>query len=293
MTRNPIALPNIIADLWLVAAYTIKHSELTYSEKHNYIQAACNGDSDKTAIVERYRTLISNRRCFPRDNIATRCAEKLPVRESIRNVPFYLRPAYKSFDVPIRGKTYVPDVSYSALATPAATYRPIEDKKTLLHNKRFKIVTDRVEGLVRWPETINRNESTFIITKDYSDFWFKVNAFTEGNRLPVTKIYNKIKVDIRAPREFFENPFWGMGDHLVVQVLDTYEKDDMSIVKTVCCDRENLYQLNSPMIYKERYFVSGSFARGTGLTEAAAIKSMQYYMGKDVLKQLLGVPNGV
>lgn len=215
-------------------------------------------------------------------------SERIPKRPTLRKVPFYLRKAYAPYTRtsqyseadPIY-RTYIPDRDYSGLAKEVDPFNPIQAYIRALHRKRNHITAQRSEGLIRWPETIDRTLSTYVICKTYSDFSFKIDAGTSGNHLPIMKTYGAVKVHIKAPRDFFDRTFWGLGEHLIVRILDKYElTDGTEVIQTESCDRMDLYNLSAPNVRHVRFYVRRGDRSATGLTETAAIKSMDYFMGK-------------
>lgn len=182
---------------------------------------------------------------------------------------------------------YLPDKEYNVITKPAAVYHPIALMKSSLHQKRYNLMRKYMKDLIRWPDTINPNESTFTVTKNFDDFYFKIKTAEEGNKLPHIKRHDDIVITARGPREFFDQAFWGLGSHLVVKVLEAYYSEPgVSVLKTFSCDREDLYILDEPNVLKIRYYVRKGSQCGTGLTEEAAFRSMHYFMGKDLVKAL-------
>ena len=285
-SKNP-AFRKELPGLWVLLGDTQRRG-LSYDE--TYSQAFAQGFSGSD--IQQYRYELNNLRHNPSDRMRRKAAERLPKRANIRALPFYLRGIMIKYrrtdsDEASELNTYIPDRPYTSLATPAKPFRPITADIATLHAKRHQIVRERAEGLIRWTDTIDRDASTYTICKTFDDFSFKVTANTSGNTLPVVKRHNGISVAITAPREFFDAEFWGLGEHLVVRVLDAYTlADGTSVLKTESCDRMDLYNLREPNVRHIRYYVRYEDRRATGLSETAALKSMGYFMGKEIAHQM-------
>ena len=184
-------------------------------------------------------------------------------------------------------RTHIPDRGYATLATSTIPYHPILQSKETLRAKRFKNIQETCSGIIRWTETMSYQNSDFVICKTFDDFSFKITAGTSDNSLPVIKRNGDISVEITAPHEFFDQPFRGLGEHLVVRILDTYElSDGTKVMKTESCDRMDLYNLDRPNVRHIRYYVFRENRKATGLTENAAVKSMGYFMGKEIAREM-------
>jgi hypothetical protein len=234
--------------------------------------------------IENYRYELGQLGHNPTLRMQIVASERLPKRCDIRKVPFYLRGKVTKYEP---RDTYIPNREYSSLSAKVKPYQPILDMKQILHRQRLQIAGRQSEGFIRWPETLSSVDSEFIICKTFDDFIFKVNAGTEGNTLPVVKRYGGIGVHIKAPREFFDTNFWGIGEHLVVRTLDEYYlPNGARVIKTESCDRMDLYDLEELNVRHIRYYVFFEDRSATGLTEAAALKSLGYFMGKEIAKTM-------
>lgn len=277
---NPAHLKEF-PQLWVMLGHLAKN-KATYNE----IYAAATDGGYSSGIIQDYRYELGQLNHNPAQRMQIIAAERLPKRPDIRKVPFYLRSKVTRLES--RG-TFIPKREYSSLTAKVKPYQPIIDKKQILHRQRLEIVQRQSEGFIRWPETISSVDSEFIICKTFDDFIFKVKAGTEGNVLPTIKRYGGISVHIKAPREFFDTKFWGIGEHLVVRTLDEYHlPNGTRVLKTESCDRMDLYNLDELNVRHIRYYVFFEARSATGLTETAALKSLGYFMGKEIA-QTMGV----
>lgn len=268
-------------DLWILLGH-LNRSGTSYND----IYTAASDAGYSAGLIQDYRYELNQLNHNPAQRMQIVAAERLPKRRNILKVPFYLRGKVTRLE---SRDTFIPKRGYSSLATKVKPYRPIIDKKQILHRQRLAIVQRQSEGFIRWPETISSVDSEFIICKTFDDFIFKVKAGTEGNVLPTVKRYGGISVHIKAPREFFDTKFWGIGEHLVVRTLDEYHlPNGTRVLKTESCDRMDLYNLDEPNVRHIRYYVFFEERSATGLTETAALKSLGYFMGKEIA-QTMGV----
>ena len=284
---NPAHAEGITSQAWIFAARTLHKDTFMY---HNDAMAAASAIDPCPTFqmkVENYRRELSSLTHNKRALYGKRIIDRLPIRETLRQVPFYLRPHYKKADWQITDDSrFIPDIDFAAVVKAAAKYGPYELMKSDLHTKRHKMMKSCMKDLIRWPETLDINRSTYTVTKNFDDFLFKVTTAEEGNKLPHIKRNDDIFITARGPREFFDQVFWGLGSHLVVRILNVTKEDGISIIQTLSCDREDLYVLNQPNVLKIRYYVQKGHCRGTGLTQDAAIRSMEYFMGKDLITAL-------
>lgn len=275
---NPAYAESVDTQAWILAARCVKQ-DTTWGG----MEAAARKelfDTDRVNKTGSYYRELHQLSLNKIKRLKHLIASHLPKRRTLREVPFYLR-NYVSTSISPQD-LYLPDVRYEKAVAPVEPYEPALKAKDVLHRKRYYIMRSNLDGLVRWPETINDSACTFVVCKTFDEFSFKINARTKGNKLPIVKRYYDLSIHIVAPLEFFNQHFWGLGSHLVVQVLDAYKKEGVSILKTLSCDREDLYVLDQPNVLKTRYYVQQDSRRGTGLTEQAAINSMQYFMGKEI-----------
>jgi hypothetical protein len=277
---NP-AYRKSLPGLWVLIG-TLQKSGACYNDIFNAAMLA----GYSTGDLQDYRYELNNLQGNASLRMQTVAAERLPKRPTIRDVPFYLRRNTMRLE---SRSTFIPKRSYSKLAAKIPPFEPIKADIQELHNKRLGIVESQSGGFIRWPETISRTASEFTICKTFDDFSFKIDAHTEGNVLPTIKKYGGLDVHITAPLEFFKTRFWGIGEHLVVRVLDEYYLENGArMVKTESCDRMDLYNLGEPNVRHIRYYVFFEDRSATGLTENAAIKSLGYFMGKEIA-QTMGV----
>ena len=282
---NPAYVKGVNSEAWILAG-KCKRENLNYNEMIVLAKTQSDDrgplahDTDDARREIGYRSGPSG--SDRNTNLRRKIAERLPIRATLKNLPFYLRHSYTQVVGYDSGTTYIPNRSYNNCRD-NYEYHPIDAMKANLHSKRTRLMQSSMEGLIRWVDTIGRSKCEFVVSPSFKGFSFKIKTGAVGNKLPTTKYYDSLGIIVRAPKEFFDQQFWGFGDHLVVRVLDKYENDDgITILKTLSCDRENLYALESPTILKERFYVHKDSMRGTGLTEHAAIRSLQYYMGKAV-----------
>ena len=267
--------------LWTLLGH-LARSGASYSDTY----AAATDAGYSSGLIQDYRYKLNQLNHNPAQRMQIVAAERLPKRGNIRKVPFYLRNKVIMYEP--RG-TFIPNREYNSLTTKVKPYQPILDKKQILHRQRLQITQRQSEGFIRWPETISSADSEFIICKTFDDFIFKVKAGTEGNVLPTVKRHGGISVHIKAPREFFDAKFWGIGEHLVVRTLDEYHlPNGTRVLKTESCDRMDLYNLDELNVRHIRYYVFFEERSATGLTETAALKSLGYFMGKEIA-QTMGV----
>lgn len=287
---NPAYLKNTNSRAWVLAGKCVR--ENICHDGMMKMAHKLEPDTSLAIDTENARRELGYRQNDRRTNLKKRIAERLPVRPNLRAVPFYLRPHYEMYPGSSVGTTYIPRRDFGNCKNDYS-YQPIIDIEARLITKRYQLMRTVLNGLVRWTETIERSKCSFTITKSFDDFYFKIDAGTSGNRLPVTKIYSSMGIHVRAPHEFFNQPFWGLGEHLVVQVLEKYTTDaGVNVTRTLSCDRDNLYDLNSPNELKERFYVKADNLVGTGLTVTAALKSLHYTMSKEITKYL-GESNGI
>jgi len=282
---NPAYVKGVNSEAWILAGKCVREN-INYNEMvvlaktQSDDRGSLPRDTDNARRELGYRSGSSD--SSRGTNLRRKIAERLPIRAELKNLPYYLRPSYIQVIGYESGPTYIPNRSYNNCRD-NHKYRPIEGMKAKLHKMRTYLMKDSLEGLVRWVDTIGSSKCDFVVTPSFEGFSFKIKTGAVGNRLPTTKYYDSLGIIVSAPKEFFSQQFWGFGDHLVVRVLDKYENDaGINILKTLSCDRENLYALESPTILKERYYVHKDSMKGTGLSEEAAIRSLQYYMGKAV-----------
>jgi hypothetical protein len=276
---NPAYEPGINPKMWIFAC---KHQN-DYTKIAQYAR-----DIDDTGDYKYsdYVAMIQGRQAYER-KFWLNVVNRIPLRNPQKKPAFQFRSYTKMC---ILGKNYwVPNLSIGYIKnTPFGhSYNPITNMIDTLKSKRIKIIQARSSGLIRWPETISYAGSEVICTKDFTTFEFRVNGGTFRNSLPTTKTYNSLRVDVKAPKEFWDNQFWGNGEHLVIQILEKYENDQgFMVAKCECMSREELYNLDTPQKRHIRFFVSQSRYQGHGLTEAAAMRNVGLQISKLVTLEL-------
>ena len=270
-----------IPEAWVMAAQAIKKG-VCYQDMCAEARAAFGSITE----AESARRELNSRHLDRYWHMISKIAKKIPVRPDQRKIPFYLRGTHKH-GVNIDGvKTFIPEQQYRQMSQPQKVYAPLETMQEKLFANRLRHLKQHLGGLVRWPDDISRAHSQLVVTKPTDTFHFKVTTGKQPNVLPTS--HTSLALSVRAPLEFFNQSFYGFGEHLVVKILDAYYEGDLQILKTLSCDRANLYDLDAPNILKERWYVKSDKHTGTGLTRDAAIRSMQYYMGKELTLVLGG-----
>jgi hypothetical protein len=276
---NPAYAPSINPKMWI---YACKHPN-DYTKIAQYAR-----DIEDTSEYKYsdYISFIQGRQAFER-KFWMNVVNRIPLRDAKKKPSFQFQSYIKMH---LFGNHYwVPNLSIGYLKnTPfGCDYKPITQMIEDLKSKRVKILQDRATGLIRWPETLNYSQSNLTCIKDFSNFEFRINGGAFGNALPTQKQYNSLSVEVKAPKEFWDNKFWGNGEHLVIRILEKFDNDQgFTVARCECMTRSELYKLQGTQDTHIRFFVAQGRYQGHGLTEAAAMRNIGLQLSKLITLEL-------
>jgi hypothetical protein len=279
---NPANSPKVDKRMWIKACQVGED----YPAMREYA-SLINYDSRVLPNPSLYVQMVFERKSFVR-KIWMNVVNRIPRRDISKPVSFMFK-RYQRMS--LFGEQYwVPQISveYLKYTSFGKDYQPITQIEEDLKVKRLGIIKDRAIGLIRWPETLSTCDSKVSCTKDFSNFEFRINSGNDKNSLPVTKLYGSLSVKVLAPKEFWSNKFWGMGEHLIIRVLEEHTNDlGFKVAKCECMSRMELYKLHEEQERHIRYFVELDQYQGTGLSEVAAMKSLELKVSKLVTMELM------